>query len=92
MTTPYASGRTHNSARTPAARNESESPTTHHMLFRSRTRYVPHDERSAQVWFYQATGSAPGSQVATAKEIAVAEKINASYVGRVLRLTLLAPE
>ena len=29
---------------------------------------------------------------ATAAEIAVAEKINASYVGRVLRLTLLAPD
>jgi hypothetical protein len=29
---------------------------------------------------------------ATAEEIAAAEKINASYVGRVLRLTLLAPE
>jgi hypothetical protein len=26
------------------------------------------------------------------EEIAAAEKINASYVGRVLRLTLLAPE
>lgn len=29
---------------------------------------------------------------ATIAEIAVAEKINESYVGRVLRLTLLAPE
>jgi hypothetical protein len=29
---------------------------------------------------------------ATIAEIAAAEKINASYVGRVLRLTLLAPE
>ena len=29
---------------------------------------------------------------ATAEEIAAAEKINASYVGRVLRLTLLAPD
>ena len=29
---------------------------------------------------------------ATAAEIAAAEKINASYVGRVLRLTLLAPD
>ena len=29
---------------------------------------------------------------ATVEEIAAAEKINASYVGRVLRLTLLAPE
>ena len=28
---------------------------------------------------------------ATVEEIAAAEKINASYVGRVLRLTLLAP-
>ena len=30
--------------------------------------------------------------VATVTEIAVLEKINASYVSRVLRLTLLAPE
>lgn len=30
--------------------------------------------------------------VATVEEIAAAEKINASYVSRVLRLTLLAPE
>jgi hypothetical protein len=30
--------------------------------------------------------------VATVREIAAAEKINASYVSRVLRLTLLAPE
>ena len=30
--------------------------------------------------------------VATAREIAAAEKINESYVSRVLRLTLLAPE
>jgi len=29
---------------------------------------------------------------ATVEEIAAAEKINASYVGRVLRLTLLAPD
>jgi hypothetical protein len=29
---------------------------------------------------------------ATVEEIAVAEKINPSYVGRVLRLTLLAPD
>lgn len=29
---------------------------------------------------------------ATIAEIAVAEKINASYAGRVLRLTLLAPD
>jgi hypothetical protein len=29
---------------------------------------------------------------ATVEEIATAEKINASYVGRVLRLTLLAPD
>lgn len=29
---------------------------------------------------------------ATVEEIADAEKINASYVGRILRLTLLAPE
>ena len=29
---------------------------------------------------------------ATIAEIAVAEKINASYIGRVLRLTLLAPD
>jgi hypothetical protein len=29
---------------------------------------------------------------ATIAEIAPAEKINASYVGRVLRLTLLAPD
>ena len=29
---------------------------------------------------------------ATVQEIAAAEKINASYVGRVLRLTLLAPD
>ena len=29
---------------------------------------------------------------ATVAEIATAEKINASYVGRVLRLTLLAPD
>ena len=29
---------------------------------------------------------------ATIAEIAAAEKINASYVGRVLRLTLLAPD
>jgi hypothetical protein len=29
---------------------------------------------------------------ATIEEIAAAEKINASYVGRVLRLTLLAPD
>ena len=29
---------------------------------------------------------------ATVEEIAAAEKINVSYVGRVLRLTLLAPE
>jgi hypothetical protein len=29
---------------------------------------------------------------ATVEEIAMAEKINASYVGRVLRLTLLAPD
>ena len=29
---------------------------------------------------------------ATIKEIAAAEKINESYVGRVLRLTLLAPD
>jgi len=29
---------------------------------------------------------------ATVEKIAAAEKINASYVGRVLRLTLLAPE
>ena len=29
---------------------------------------------------------------ATVEEIATAEKINASYVGRILRLTLLAPE
>jgi hypothetical protein len=29
---------------------------------------------------------------ATVEEIASAEKINASYVGRVLRLTLLAPD
>jgi hypothetical protein len=29
---------------------------------------------------------------ATIAEIAVAEKINESYVGRVLRLTLLAPD
>ena len=28
----------------------------------------------------------------TVEEIAAAEKINASYVGRVLRLTLLAPD
>ena len=32
-----------------------------------------------------------GGQYATIKEIAKAEKINASYVSRVLRLTLLAP-
>jgi hypothetical protein len=31
-------------------------------------------------------------QVATIKELAAAEKINPSYVSRVLRLTLLAPE
>ena len=31
------------------------------------------------------------SAVATVREIAAAEKINASYVGRILRLTLLAP-
>ena len=30
--------------------------------------------------------------VVTIREIAAAEKINESYVGRVLRLTLLAPE
>jgi hypothetical protein len=30
--------------------------------------------------------------MAPSKEIAAAEKINASYVSRVLRLTLLAPE
>jgi hypothetical protein len=29
---------------------------------------------------------------ATVEEIAAAEKINASYISRVLRLTLLAPE
>jgi hypothetical protein len=29
---------------------------------------------------------------ATVEEIATAEKINASYVGRLLRLTLLAPD
>jgi hypothetical protein len=29
---------------------------------------------------------------ATIREIAAAEKINESYVGRILRLTLLAPE
>ena len=31
-------------------------------------------------------------QSATVADIAAAEKINASYVGRVLRLTLLAPD
>ena len=31
-------------------------------------------------------------QFATIKDLAVAEKINASYVSRVLRLTLLAPD
>jgi hypothetical protein len=31
-------------------------------------------------------------EYATIREIATAEKINESYVGRVLRLTLLAPE
>ena len=33
-----------------------------------------------------------GGQFATVQELAAAEKINASYVSRVLRLTLLAPE
>jgi hypothetical protein len=33
-----------------------------------------------------------GGQLATVKELAAAEKINSSYVSRVLRLTLLAPE
>jgi hypothetical protein len=33
-----------------------------------------------------------GGSYATIREIAAAEKINESYVGRVLRLTLLAPE
>lgn len=32
-----------------------------------------------------------GGQFATVQELAAAEKINASYVSRVLRLTLLAP-
>ena len=31
-------------------------------------------------------------EYATIREIAIAEKINESYVGRVLRLTLLAPD
>ena len=38
-----------------------------------------------------ATGS-KGGVFATIEEIAPTEKINASYVGRVLRLTLLAPD
>lgn len=33
-----------------------------------------------------------GGSYATIREIAAAEKINESYVGRVLRLTLLAPD
>jgi hypothetical protein len=33
-----------------------------------------------------------GGECATIREIAAAEKINESYVGRVLRLTLLAPD
>jgi hypothetical protein len=33
-----------------------------------------------------------GGQYPTIREIARAEKINEAYVGRVLRLTLLAPE
>ncbi len=33
-----------------------------------------------------------GGQFATVQELAAAEKINASYVSRVLRLTLLAPD
>ena len=33
-----------------------------------------------------------GGEYATIREIAAAEKINESYVGRVLRLTLLAPD
>ena len=33
-----------------------------------------------------------GGEYATIREIAAAEKINDSYVGRVLRLTLLAPD
>lgn len=32
------------------------------------------------------------AEFATVEEIAVAEKINPAYVGRVMRLTLLAPE
>ena len=32
-----------------------------------------------------------GGEYSTIREIAVAEKINATYVGRVLRLTLLSP-
>ena len=41
---------------------------------------------------YQVNYSASGPQFAIVEEIAAAEKINASYVGRVLRLTLLAPD
>ena len=37
-------------------------------------------------------GDAGDGTYATIREIAAAEKINESYVGRVLRLTLLAPD
>ena len=40
----------------------------------------------------QRHGQGQNGTHATIEEIAAAEKINASYVGRILRLTLLAPD
>ena len=46
----------------------------------------------AVAWAFRWREMLENGSFATIREIAAAEKINESYVGRVLRLTLLAPD
>jgi hypothetical protein len=56
------------------------------------TRHVENAMVKAIARAFRWRGMLESGEYATIREIATAEKINDAYVGRVLRLTLLAPE
>jgi hypothetical protein len=76
----------------PSAGNSSSAPDGTNVTAAPVTRHVGNAMVKAIARAFRWRDMLESGEYATIREIASAEKINETYIGRVLRLTLLAPE